>query len=36
MAEKPTFFVVGVGHLPGKEGLLSQLETAGYRVEPIE
>lgn len=30
------FIAVGAAHLPGKEGLLSLLETAGYGVEMIE
>jgi hypothetical protein len=35
MAEKPTFFAVGAGHLGGANGVLQLLKTAGYTVEPI-
>lgn len=35
MSEKPTFVVVGAGHLPGKEGLLNLLRGKGYIVEPV-
>ena len=35
MAEKPTFFAVGAGHLGGANGVLQLLKTAGYAVEPI-
>lgn len=33
--DKPTFFVVGAGHLPGKEGVLKLLENEGYTIEPV-
>lgn len=35
MAQHPTFFAVGVGHLIGGKGLLSQLRAAGYTVEGV-
>jgi uncharacterized protein YbaP (TraB family) len=35
MPETPTLFVVGAGHLPGKNGVLKLLENEGYTVEPI-
>ena len=35
MPETPTMFVVGAGHLPGKNGVLQLLENEGYTVEPI-
>lgn len=35
MPETPTMFVVGAGHLPGKNGVLKLLENEGYTVEPI-
>ena len=35
MAEKPTFFAVGAGHLGGENGVLQLLKAAGYSVEPI-
>ncbi len=31
----PTFFAVGAGHLPGKDGLISLLREQGYRVSPV-
>jgi uncharacterized protein len=34
-AEKPTFFAVGAGHLPGKDGVLALLRRAGYRVTAV-
>ncbi|MDX2069017.1 MAG: TraB/GumN family protein [Haliscomenobacter sp.] len=34
-AEKPTFFAVGAGHLPGKDGVLALLRKAGYRVTAV-
>jgi uncharacterized protein YbaP (TraB family) len=30
-----TFFAVGVGHLPGEEGLLGLLRKRGYRLTPV-
>jgi uncharacterized protein len=35
MAQKPTFFGFGVGHLGGKEGLVSLLKAEGYTLRPI-
>lgn len=35
MAEKPTFFGVGAGHLGGEVGVISLLQKAGYTVKPI-
>lgn len=36
MAAKPTFFVVGAGHLPGAKGVLQLLKDAGYTVEAVK
>lgn len=36
MAEKPTLFVVGAGHLPGEKGVLTLLKNAGYTVESVK
>lgn len=36
MAAKPTFFVVGAGHLPGIKGVLQLLKDAGYTVEAVK
>lgn len=33
MAEKPTLFAVGAGHLGGENGVVALLRKAGYRVE---
>lgn len=33
MAEKPTMFAVGAGHLGGKDGVIALLRKAGYTVE---
>jgi len=33
--EKSTFFAVGAGHLPGKDGVLTLLRKAGYRVTAV-
>ncbi len=33
MAEKPTLFAVGAGHLGGKQGVVALLRKEGYRVE---
>ncbi len=35
MKGNTTFFAVGAGHLPGKEGILNLLRKAGYKVEPV-
>jgi uncharacterized protein YbaP (TraB family) len=35
MTKGQTLFAVGAGHLPGEEGLLSLLRSAGYNVTPI-
>ena len=35
MAEQPTLFVVGAGHLCGEKGVLKLLEEAGYTVEGV-
>ncbi|MBR9919706.1 MAG: TraB/GumN family protein [Bacteroidetes bacterium] len=35
MAEKPTFFAVGAGHLGGEQGVVNLLREAGYTVKPI-
>jgi uncharacterized protein YbaP (TraB family) len=35
MAEKPSFFAVGAGHLPGKDGVIELLRKAGYLVKPV-
>lgn len=34
-AKKPTFFAVGAGHLPGKQGVINLLKAEGYTVTPI-
>ncbi|NID11450.1 TraB/GumN family protein [Fibrivirga algicola] len=36
MAERSTFIAVGVGHLPGPNGLLQLLRKAGYVVEAVK
>lgn len=36
MAEKPTFFAVGAGHLPGEKGLLQLLREEGYTIEGMK
>lgn len=36
MSDKPTFFAVGAGHLPGEKGLLRLLTDAGYTVEAVQ
>lgn len=33
--EQPTFFGVGAGHLPGKNGVIQLLRNAGYTVEAV-
>lgn len=35
MNEQTCFFAVGVGHLPGKKGLLNLLLEKGYKVKPV-
>ena len=35
MEQKPVFFAVGAGHLPGENGLIELLRKSGYRVEPV-
>lgn len=35
IAEKPTFFAVGAGHLGGPEGILNLLIQEGYKVTPV-
>lgn len=36
MAQKPTLFAVGAGHLPGEKGVLNLLRQAGYVVEGVK
>ena len=36
MAEQPTLFVVGAGHLCGEKGVLKLLEKAGYTIEGMK
>lgn len=36
MAEAPTLFVVGAGHLPGANGVLSLLKQQGYTIEAMK
>ncbi len=35
MAESPTFFAVGAGHLGGQEGVIALLRAAGFKVEAV-
>ncbi len=35
MAEKPTFFAVGAGHLAGPSGVIALLRARGYQLEPV-
>ncbi len=35
MAEKPTFFAVGAGHLVGENGVVALLRKQGYTVKPL-
>ena len=35
MAEKPTFFAVGAGHLGSENGVINLLRKAGYTVEGV-
>jgi hypothetical protein len=32
----PSMFMVGAGHLPGKEGVIEQLRARGYTVAPVD
>lgn len=34
--EKPSFFAVGAGHLPGKNGVLELLQKQGYTLTPVK
>lgn len=34
--KKPSFIMVGVAHLPGKEGLINLLKKEGYTVQPVK
>lgn len=36
MAQKSTFFFVGIGHMAGKPGVLGHLRKMGYKVEPMQ
>ena len=36
MEAKPTLVVVGAGHLPGEEGVLELLKSAGYKVKAVK
>ncbi|GHT71951.1 hypothetical protein FACS189455_4730 [Bacteroidia bacterium] len=36
MKDKSSFIAVGALHLVGEEGLLNQLEKAGYKVEAVK
>ena len=36
MSDKPTFFAVGAGHLPGEKGVLQLLRKEGYTVEGVK
>ena len=36
MADKPTLFVVGAGHLPGDDGVLELLKAQGYKVKAVK
>jgi uncharacterized protein YbaP (TraB family) len=35
MKEGPQLFAVGAGHLPGKDGIITLLRKAGYKVVPV-
>ncbi len=35
MAEGPTFFAVGAGHLGGKSGVINLLKAEGYKLKPV-
>lgn len=36
MKQKPTFFAIGAGHLPGEKGVLALLKKAEYTVESVK
>ena len=36
MSKAPTMFVVGVGHLVEKEGVIAKLREAGYKVKQVK
>ena len=36
MDKQKTFFAVGAGHLPGKNGVISLLRMEGYKVSPVK
>ncbi|MES2003408.1 MAG: TraB/GumN family protein [Bacteroidota bacterium] len=36
IAEKPSFFAVGAGHLGGPDGVISLLRKKGYRLTPVK
>jgi len=36
MEQKPVFFAVGAGHLPGENGIITLLRNSGYTVVPIK
>jgi len=36
MKERPTFFAVGAGHLPGEKGVIHLLRKEGYKVKAIK
>lgn len=36
MRQQSVFVAVGVGHLPGTDGILTQLRKMGYKVEPVK
>ncbi len=36
MAQRPTFFAVGAGHLGGEEGVIALLREAGFTVEAVQ
>ena len=35
MAEMPTFFAVGAGHLAGQKGVINLLRKEGYTLTPL-
>ncbi len=36
MSNQPTFFAVGAGHLPGKNGVIALLRKEGFQVSPLK
>ena len=36
MEQKPVFFAVGAGHLPGENGIIQLLRNHGYKVTPVK